>query len=1556
PLSALFSVVFSLCFSAHSLSFTVPTMAALPDLDDLLDQIEGSVTAGAQPMAAGRRGFFDPVPCFSTSTGGGARLTAAQAGSAAPSSSRNGRETEEKLSFLEFLKVTAKEAEELQNLQRLHDDQQVRTNSKRVVVSEKREAAATPAAGGAVAAAAVPQPTPVAAPAKWKPEFEMPGLPDVEDLPPLETREEEESKRNRVREREVASEATMESAAAATSAAVQLRVHTPSPVALVELAVEVQEQSLHSLVHPPTPSPEPCEVAIDYHPQQQPHSEVVQHEGAESEATETPTVAAAAADEKGQEADEEMDEMLAYLAKYDAAAAAPTDVVQPAATPAAEPAAVPVVVGPAAAAAEDDDEEEEPAPPSPIAVTPPTCNTAASFDVVSFQVLPSDAMNESEMERELEQLAEDFPDSDQPELVRNEEEPNVTGDETFYSAVETLSLDRTKDGEEIEGDEEKDEEEEENDNEKEEKEDDGDGDKEEEEKKEENEEEDTRTLAEERQELDLVFVNQYEGVEERVAEVEAANEENAEISIIVDSPSEKEKKEEEDEKGDQPELMLMEDRTEDEKEGSLRVKENSEAPAPLASPSISGDSTASASIEVLDRADVEAMEEEMREEEGKKDDETLMVVEEVAERGVDTVSESEDLPDTVAERDIDAIPEANEELLLEPVPEFAAVEEASDSIAEEESGEMQLQQCFEIGVEDQPQDPSSAAASSPVGRAARFRDRVISDVHEIDGDEELATPSRLTECELQLGKTPPVWIPDADCPACMLCSAKFTFLLRRHHCRACGRVLCAACCNERTVLAYQEDNRKSRVCSPCAATLTRVEEWERERREEGLSEPAANSTNDSGDGGMDAAGVVPAAEGQQMQQPTQQLQVGLDYGMMRKKSILKVRAASVTSEDTSGMGSITPSLSIPSSHLRNGGEEGGVTVGSMGVGSAPRGVVFRDGIKPGEHTEDEKAREEEERQNGARAQPMLKKKSRKRAAVSRRVAALKVEEQLASALPTHARPELLLVDGGVRVWSSLRSAELSLAVGDCVRVAVNRLLTCAVKICEAPHGEGRVMCVVSQGFHALGLDEVIFCWRFDESTLREDEEEFVEEMEEGKSRKRRVDLPLTVIRRVEEILQSCFTSSDLADVRRTATRMPRLHTSIASESDDEPPMTRHTMLVPPSFQSLRHLPLSPSLPYVFAVPIKPSELPWSLAAPNRVLMRLGLASGCYPTPLIIDPSREAVYSEETDSSVLKMFNDIGTWSYRMQHVAGGTVTLSNEDTVVRIPRYARHQMRKIVEINRNMIAWLCDLNTEADSHLICIETEQGQGPYESNIFQKGGERKRTGATFVIIDGALKTPGARVQVSVCEDGVAVRLPSEGLVELINALLDGKDHIIETGAHRLRVEWAELDEPGTGTQLISPIDGLYLGNKMQYGLTLERVISSTVASPSLSDTATRLSHVFNMRENTFPPEDEAKVFSVAELVANEAAGMVDEYLPLLTTIGVDTLALRLTVERDRIEYDVAEWAGLEGEQARFRMSLDKLVPVFVNVLGYIPHGFSIELWISIVNTTPLPVEIQ
>ncbi|KAL6421333.1 hypothetical protein ACFW04_014782 [Cataglyphis niger] len=78
----------------------------------------------------------------------------------------------------------------------------------------------------------------------------------------------------------------------------------------------------------------------------------------------------------------------------------------------------------------------------------------------------------------------------------------------------------------------------------------------------------------------------------------------------------------------------------------------------------------------------------------------------------------------------------------------------------------------------------------------------------------------LVECNTILGKQPPFWVPDSDAPSCMLCDIKFTVLKRRHHCRACGKVLCNRCCNMKYRLEYQ-GNIDSRVCVPCYHLLTK---------------------------------------------------------------------------------------------------------------------------------------------------------------------------------------------------------------------------------------------------------------------------------------------------------------------------------------------------------------------------------------------------------------------------------------------------------------------------------------------------------------------------------------------------------------------------------------------------------------------------------------------------------------------------------------------------------------------------------------------------------------
>ncbi|XP_068949102.1 zinc finger FYVE domain-containing protein 9-like [Petaurus breviceps papuanus] len=76
-----------------------------------------------------------------------------------------------------------------------------------------------------------------------------------------------------------------------------------------------------------------------------------------------------------------------------------------------------------------------------------------------------------------------------------------------------------------------------------------------------------------------------------------------------------------------------------------------------------------------------------------------------------------------------------------------------------------------------------------------------------------------------LGEVAPVWVPDSQAPNCMKCEARFTFTKRRHHCRACGKVFCAACCSLKCKLLYLE-RKEARVCVICHSVLMNAQAWE----------------------------------------------------------------------------------------------------------------------------------------------------------------------------------------------------------------------------------------------------------------------------------------------------------------------------------------------------------------------------------------------------------------------------------------------------------------------------------------------------------------------------------------------------------------------------------------------------------------------------------------------------------------------------------------------------------------------------------------------------------
>ncbi|KAF1408653.1 FYVE, RhoGEF and PH domain-containing protein 2, partial [Spheniscus humboldti] len=102
---------------------------------------------------------------------------------------------------------------------------------------------------------------------------------------------------------------------------------------------------------------------------------------------------------------------------------------------------------------------------------------------------------------------------------------------------------------------------------------------------------------------------------------------------------------------------------------------------------------------------------------------------------------------------------------------------------------------------------------------------------------ETGTPALKTE---ELGRRAPQWVRDNLVTMCMRCKEPFNAIMRRrHHCRACGYVVCARCSDYKAELQY-DGNRLNRVCQECYVFLTgHVVLEDREGKPKGILEKGA---------------------------------------------------------------------------------------------------------------------------------------------------------------------------------------------------------------------------------------------------------------------------------------------------------------------------------------------------------------------------------------------------------------------------------------------------------------------------------------------------------------------------------------------------------------------------------------------------------------------------------------------------------------------------------------------------------------------------------------------
>lgn len=92
----------------------------------------------------------------------------------------------------------------------------------------------------------------------------------------------------------------------------------------------------------------------------------------------------------------------------------------------------------------------------------------------------------------------------------------------------------------------------------------------------------------------------------------------------------------------------------------------------------------------------------------------------------------------------------------------------------------------------------------------------------------------------QQGRFAAVWVPDSQSKSCGLCTKEFTLLVRRHHCRVCGSLVCNACSPHRLRVEAIDPKRAVRVCTSCKDSNTTVT-VEQDEDQEGQGEDGGTS-------------------------------------------------------------------------------------------------------------------------------------------------------------------------------------------------------------------------------------------------------------------------------------------------------------------------------------------------------------------------------------------------------------------------------------------------------------------------------------------------------------------------------------------------------------------------------------------------------------------------------------------------------------------------------------------------------------------------------------------
>ncbi|KAG1662248.1 Zinc finger FYVE domain-containing protein 9 [Nymphon striatum] len=411
------------------------------------------------------------------------------------------------------------------------------------------------------------------------------------------------------------------------------------------------------------------------------------------------------------------------------------------------------------------------------------------------------------------------------------------------------------------------------------------------------------------------------------------------------------------------------------------------------------------------------------------------------------------------------------------------------------------------------------------------------------------------------------------------------------------------------------------------------------------------------------------------------------------------------------------------------------------------------------------------------------------------------------------------------------------------------------------------------------------------------------------------DLPLDVFRHLSYIYDEAFKGNILSDMCH----------SLVTRSFLGSKEHGGFLYIRPTFQCLNKLILPPA-PYLFGILLDKWETPWAKVFPMRLMLRLGAEFRYYPCPVVSYRFRKSVFCE-IGHTIMNVLADFRNYQYVLPSVKGMVTQMEDKKTFIKFPRNRYDEVMKVLSnSNEHVLALSCNFNTEADSHLVCIQNEEGH--YETqaiNIQNKA--RKVTGASFVVFNGALKSSsGLSAKSSIVEDGLMVQISPDTMLALRQSLRDMNDFTIGCGPLNVAepeevvlVKWVE-DDKSVNVGMKSVVDGMELD-----GIKSIRIHNGT---DYMGDTKLiRWTEVFLVQTD----EDEncartqpINISRLSETLAQACCIALTPHLEQLKESGISKIGLRCTINSEKVEYEV----GANGEKLpNFYMNdLDsQLVPV-------------------------------